>query len=731
MARENEWSVIPVKDTGSGRVARLRAALRRTRQRQPGGPRRAQPTAAALQWWPAECDVSIRPGWFYHADQQPKSVEQLTDVWFRSVGRGAVLLSSASRRTGTDCAPAADVATPQEFRERTDRELPRDLARGARVTDDGAGARTVDLGRPLAVDRIRLAEDIRLGRQVEQFVVEAEADGAWRTVAALGTIGAARILPLAAPVTARRWRLRVTRSRSAVHLKEFGLCTSRRCERTGGGQAPPVTMRGSADTREPESRTRRRPLTAHDVPVTADGTGSAAPACCAAPRGATAPGPDAATGRPASRALRPRHGDAARRHVPHGSEDERANPGDGEGPVRESRSPRSHRRTRRHQRPVRGLRQETGHVTAAERFGWSYVFAGFLTPSRSGRPGARRNPWWRGVEGATWRAPARGPASATPGQAPVVHVSWDDAQAYARWAASGRPPRPSGSTRPAAALDQARYPWGDETDPARPLALQHLAGGFPKVDTGADGHIGTAPVDAYRPNARGLHNVVGNVWEWVADRFTATHDAARAVDPRGPDEGGNRAMRGGSTALCHGSYCNRYRVAARTSSTPDSSSGSCEVPVRGRCLRRCGHARCGCASRDRPAVLRDALLPAVLVLVRHGVPLHDAQLAVHARYERLGDQVVRRPEPRPWTCGDVGARAAGRPKGGRGGSPPPCGRRHDPRHWFVDWTWCRRHPGPAGPRPADHDHLVRRRTAARRGPRPASPGGGPRRAARR
>ncbi|WP_372349640.1 hypothetical protein [Streptomyces sp. KL116D] len=78
--------VIPVKDTGSSRVARLRAALRRTRQRQPGGPRRAQPTAAALQWWPAEYDVSIRPGWFYHADQQPKSVEQLTDVWFQSVG---------------------------------------------------------------------------------------------------------------------------------------------------------------------------------------------------------------------------------------------------------------------------------------------------------------------------------------------------------------------------------------------------------------------------------------------------------------------------------------------------------------------------------------------------------------------------------------------------------------------------------------------------------------------
>ncbi|MFI6879797.1 alpha-L-fucosidase [Streptomyces sp. NPDC050400] len=224
MARENEWSVIPVKDTGNGKYD---YAL--PYDAPDNGSREAlveaHPTAAALQWWPAECDVSIRPGWFYHADQQPKSVEQLTDIWFRSVGRGAVLLLNVPPdRDGL--LPAADVARLKEFRERTDRELPRDLARGARVTDDGAGSRTVDLGRPLAVDRIRLAEDIRLGQQVEQFVVEAAVDGAWRTVAALGTIGAARILPLAAPVTARRWRLRVTGSRSAVHIKEFGLYKS-------------------------------------------------------------------------------------------------------------------------------------------------------------------------------------------------------------------------------------------------------------------------------------------------------------------------------------------------------------------------------------------------------------------------------------------------------------------------------------------------------------------------
>ncbi|MFE6887554.1 alpha-L-fucosidase [Streptomyces sp. NPDC057694] len=224
MARENEWSVIAVKESGNGRYDRVlpydsadegsRDALLK-----------AQPDAAALQWWPAECDVSIRPGWFYHSDQQPKSVDELTDIWYRSVGRGAVLLLNIPPDTD-GLLPAADVARLKEFRERTDRELPADLAHGARVSAGRDGGRTVDLGRSLAVDRIRLAEDIRHGQQIEHFVVEAYIDGAWTIAAELGTVGAARIIALPAPVTARRWRLRVTQARSAVHLKEFGLYKS-------------------------------------------------------------------------------------------------------------------------------------------------------------------------------------------------------------------------------------------------------------------------------------------------------------------------------------------------------------------------------------------------------------------------------------------------------------------------------------------------------------------------
>ncbi|MEU6844079.1 alpha-L-fucosidase [Streptomyces sp. NPDC046716] len=225
MARENEWSVIAVKDSGNGKYDRVLpydAADEGSRE----ALLTAQPDAAALQWWPAECDVSIRPGWFYHADQQPKSVDELTDIWYRSVGRGAVLLLNVPPDTD-GLLPAADVARLKEFRERTDRELPEDMARGARVRAGHDGGRTVDLGAPRAVDRIRIAEDIRHGQQIEHFVVEALIDGAWTTAAELGTVGAARIIALPAPVTARRWRLRVTRARATVHLKEFGLYKSR------------------------------------------------------------------------------------------------------------------------------------------------------------------------------------------------------------------------------------------------------------------------------------------------------------------------------------------------------------------------------------------------------------------------------------------------------------------------------------------------------------------------
>jgi formylglycine-generating enzyme required for sulfatase activity len=99
-------------------------------------------------------------------------------------------------------------------------------------------------------------------------------------------------------------------------------------------------------------------------------------------------------------------------------------------------------------------------------------------------------------------------------------------------------------------------------------------GTFPHIDTAADGYCGTAPVDAFAPNDFGLHNVTGNVWELCADWFDpAYYRHSPRTDPTGPANGTRRVMRGGSY-LCHESYCRRYRVSARSSNTPDTSTGN-------------------------------------------------------------------------------------------------------------------------------------------------------------